>query len=1304
MGIPGRRHAHNHVSDRAGAIRRCFWIAAVALTLSAQAPPDLESGFRQPPDSVRPKTFWFWMNGNVSREGITLDLEAMKRAGIGGVMMFDGSTYLPKGPAGYLSPEWRALMTHAIKEGDRLGIEIGMHNAPGWSSSGGPWITPDRAMQQLVWTETTVSGPGAREVALPEPRSNLGYYRDAAVLAFPAAPGEEQPYRELIRNTERAPTSITIEFAEPFEARAVTIVPAFNGRFQTVTLEASDDGAAYRRVATITNPGRHGIQPPGVRSFPPVRARFFRASGASAGELADVLLHHTARIEDWNYKANFAYRVGRQMEIPAALPGDSAIDAAAIVDLSSKMDFQGRLRWDVPVGSWTVMRIGQTATGQLNVSASEAGRGLESDKLSRDATDFHFQSVIANVLADAGPLAGKSFKTVTIDSYEAGLQNWTSAFPAEFRTRTGYDLLRYLPAMTGRIVGSRAISERFLFDVRRVQADLMAGYYYGRMGELCRQHGLNFYVEGYGQGVFDEMQVSGTPDFPMTEFWERTPWTPNRTVKMVSSAAHVYGKTVVAAEAFTGEEQTARWLEYPYSLKALGDLMFSQGVNQFVFHRYAHQPHPTAVPGMAMGPWGFHMDRTNTWFEQSSAWLAYLARCQYLLRQGNYVADILYFTGERPPGAENFEIPAAPAGFSYDLVNADALVNRATVQNGRIRLRNSGSYRVLVLPPDLQGATPELMRKLRDMAAQGARIVGPKPGFSPTLRGYPDSENEVARIAGELWASGRVAAKLEMRAEPDFEYSGRNLDAALSWTHRALPGADLYFVANRQRRAEELVCTFRVAGRAPEFWNAETGEIRKAAVYAAAGDRMRVPLRLGPSESVFVVFRDPAGRTPEWLSRDGERIVQAVPFARQPQPSPQNTFTMSVWAKPDTDLRMMPRESAAGHIDETGKFYAIPAGEGDVLFGKGHAAAGLAVGRNGVYVIERSSTSSPAVLVAAMPVAGWTHVAVSYQAGKPRLYVNGKFVRAGLASGSIVHPGVGNPPPTPETGYRFDALDSLMRTSGRPLLPSNGIAYYFEGNMTHPELLPGALSDDAVAQLAARGVPPPEDTPDADLWRREDGRTEALIWRSGTYTQGDGRSASVTVPAPVELTGAWHVAFQEGRGAPPAITLPELISLHRNSDPGVKYFSGTATYTRDVEIAAALLGAGKRVYLDLGRVEVTADVRINGRDLGIVWKEPYRVDVTDAVHAGANRLEVRVATLWPNRLIGDEQLPAENQYATGAEHGILGMPEWYTTGKPKPAGGRTTFVTWQFYHKDDPLLESGLLGPVRLLSAVRQVF
>jgi hypothetical protein len=1316
-------------------------LAALSPAPAAPPPADLDAGFREPPAVARPRTLWFWMNGHVTRDGITRDLEAMRRVGLGGALMFDGGTYLPAGPAGYLEPAWREAVAHAVRECARLGLEFGLHNAPGWSSTGGPWITPERAMQQLVWTETTVRGPGRVDLPLPPPQTNLGHYRDAFVLAFPAAPGDEQPLPAAIRrlatgtgqtldpamlSDARLDTFVAVspqnflqfEFAEPFEARAITVNTGPDGRFPRVALEASDDGTNYRPVTTVGNPGRHGIAAPGSRNFAAVRARFFRVVPSGAGELGEVVLHRTPRIADWVFKANFSYRVGNQVQLPAAGDADAAaIDPAQVRDLTPLLDAAGRLRWDAPPGAWTILRLGHTPTGQRNVSASAAGSGLECDKFSPAAVDFHFDHVIARILADAGPAAARSFTTVEIDSYETGMQNWTAAFPEEFHRRAGYDLRGWLPAMTGRVVGDAARSERFLFDLRRTQADLMAEAYYGRMAGRCRERGLRLYVEGYGQGVFDELQVGGVPDVPMTEFWTRTPWTPSRVVKMVASAAHTYGKAIVACEAFTGEEQTSRWLDYPYALKTLGDDMLALGVNQMWFHRFAHQPHPDAAPGMTMGPWGFHFDRTNTWFEHSRPWLDTLARSQFLLQQGAAVADVLYFVGERPPDVAQFAMPVLPAGCNFDLVNADVLLTRARVEAGRLVLPGGGSYRLLMLPPNLQGMTPALLAKLRDLVRQGATLLGPKPEFSLTLRGFPESEAELRRVAAELWdvnpppGAGRVFAGRpvadvlrELGVAPDFTFTGRAPDAALSWTHRRLPDADVYFVANRQRRAEDVVCTFRVAGRQPELWHPETGERKTAAVFAADGDHTRVPLHLGPAESVFVVFRHPvAGAPAQALTRDGQPVLATTPPPRAPAPEAARSFTMAVWAKPDIDLRLLPRESTTGRLDETGKFYVICADEGDRRFGAGHATAGLAVGRNGAFVIERSRTAAPAVLVAPLPVAGWTHFAVVYRDGRPSLFVNGRHVRDGLVSGSVVHPGIGAPPPAPETVYHFSGLDNLTRASGLPPPPSQGRAFYFEGNLTAPELFDRALADTDLAALVARGLPPPEEPTAAELSARSDGKVDALVWRSGTYAL-DGRPAvKVAVSAPLPVAGPWRVTFPADRGAPEGITLPELISLHTHAEPGVRHFSGPVTYARALEVPAEFLAAGRRVVLDLGRVEVVASVRLNGREFDPLWKEPFRVDVTDAVRPGANELVVRVTTLWTNRLIGDESLPVEHEYGAGGGRGIRQLPEWYLKGEPKPAGGRTTFATWQFYGKDDPLVAAGLLGPVRLLNPVSVV-
>jgi hypothetical protein len=519
--------------------------------------------------------------------------------------------------------------------------------------------------------------------------------------------------------------------------------------------------------------------------------------------------------------------------------------------------------------------------------------------------------------------------------------------------------------------------------------------------------------------------------------------------------------------------------------------------------------------------------------------------------------------------------------------------------------------------------------------------------------------------------------------KPDFEYSGAQADAALVWSHRRTSEADIYFVANRQRRREDVIGTFRVDGRRPEFWRPETGEIENAAIYDPVEGRVRVPMHLEPAESVFVVFRAPAEeKPPQWVARDRNRIIDSAPARSYTAPSAAatNGFTVALWVRPDTDLRTMPRESLDGHVDDGGKSYVIPAPEGSVSFGADHAIMGLAVGRNGVFVFERSADRAPAVLVSATPISGWTHLAVVYRDGQPSLYLNGKLAREGLKSGKIVHCGLGLAP------------------------PARRIVYYFEGEMTPPKFVAEPLGEGSIATLAADGLPGPENPFPIEIARRGVGNLEALIWETGRYTLDDGRAVEVRdVPAPVTLSGPWQVDFPPDRGAPANLTLTDLISLRLHPDPGVRYFSGIATYTHTFTVATNSLARDRRLVLDLGRVEVSAAVSVNGRNLGILWKPPYRVDVTEAVHAGTNQLEVQVADLWPNRLIGDEQLPPENHYDPRT-HAIDRLPDWYVKGEAKPAGGRTTFTTWQFYNQDDPLLEAGLLGPVRLFNPVRRAF
>jgi hypothetical protein len=1304
--------------------------------------------FRTPPAEARPKTLYFWMNGNVTREGIDADLAAMRDAGLGGLLAFDGSSDIPKGPVDYLSPQWLDLMTHMMKRGGELGLTVAMQNAPGWSSSGGPWISPAQAMQQIVWTETTVTGGRRVTVRLPQPYTKIGFYRDAVIVAFPASAGDESVWRDAIAGmtigahpvpaatlvdrdlhstAEIAPDApLVIQTTAPFTARAVTLYADKEQPSFTATIEASDDGRMWRPVTRVTVGAERGIEAPGSANFTATAARYFRVTPSTKAKLAEALFYATPRIADWDAKAEHNFRASPTGTAVAPSPADTAIDPASVIDLTGKVAADGTLDWRAPQGRWTILRLGHTPTGKINVAASDSGRGLEVDKFDTAAVDHQFDSSLARVIAAADPQARGAFRRVEIDSYEAGLQNWSEGVPAAFAKRNGYKLTAYAPALAGRVVGSRDVSDRFLFDFRRTLADLMADNYYGRMEQRVRAAGLEFTVEGYGPGPFDELQVSGRVQFPMTEFWTRTPWTDNRTVKMVSSAAHVYGKDLVAAEAFTGEAQTSRWSDYPYAMKALGDLMFAQGVNRIYFHRYAMQPDPKATPGMTMGPWGINLEASNTWFKSARPWLDTLSRSQYLLGLGHHAADVLYFVGEDSPNQAEYIrpdispdsnprigthfTPAMPAGYQYDFVNAEVLLKSAEVRDGRIVLSNGASYRMLVLPDGLSGMTRELAGRLHDLVSRGMVVLGERPRQSLSLAGGVQGEaafradvdalwgdDTAPRIVGKgkVYPAGTIAHVLgDLGAGLDADCHTRSPDGQIAWQHRALGDGEMYFVANRQRRDETVTCSFRVGGKMPELWNPEDGSVTTPAVYDAGEGRTRLSFALGPVGSTFVMLRRPAtGSGAAWAALNGTRFADLQNATLPAAAAPSDTFTLSVWAKPDIDLRLMPSEKIDGRINETGKFYLVPARSGVDIHGPGTAVAGLAVGRNGAYVIERVSPDvAPAVLVSHQPVAGWTHFALVYDHGTPGLYIDGKLARTGLKSGRTVFAG-GNDAPSP-----------------------SGVTYFFEGDNSPVVTTPRALSATEIAAMAAKGPPAPAIAAQPALIERTAAGVRALAFESGRYTLDTGQAFTATIPAPVTVTGEWKVAFEADRGAPAHATLLQLASLSRNADPAIRYFSGTATYTRQITVPGAAFRAGRRTFLDLGRVEILAHVTVNGRDLGTVWKAPFRVAITDAMRPGTNDISVAVTSLWPNRMIGDAQQPdpyprVDAEWPIGERFApdgkktdvmarkLVELPDWYRAGKPKPADGRVTFSTWTFFQKDEPLLDSGLLGPVRLVFA-----
>jgi hypothetical protein len=1374
--------------------RRTFMksCAAGALTLWAEGWPitqvadanELERNFRNPPPSAGPHNWWHWMNGNISEIGITRDLEAMKRVGVKAFHIFQVGAGIPKGPIDYGSPEHLRLLKHAAREADRLGLGFAMHNCPGWSSSGGPWITPELSMQVLTWTETPIVGGQGVNTTLRQPPSKLNYYRDAFVIAFPAQPGEARPLEELLSSVTssngpvdaklltdsdpatavevHAPTGeesayLQLEFGEPFEARSITLsstptrtgaslppvyspdIPSGGGI--RISLQVSHDGMQFHRICEVPVHDDayfdafaavyEGGVPTSV-NFAPTRAKIFRLVFSAPRRVSAISLSGASRINNWVLKANLTDQGGPfpAPGVPMEQPSGSFIDPASVLDISEHMDQQGRLEWQAPSGNWTVLRIGHTTTGAFNEPGPDGGVGLECDKFNRAAYDFHFAHFFGGLLDVVGPLAAKGMAGATIDSYEVGLQNWTAAFPQEFEKRRGYDLCKYLPAMLGRVVGSAEESERFLWDIRKSHAELMEENYYAGFAEDCHRHGMKAFFEPYDPGNFDEMQSGAYADMVMGEFWLGQ--ANNHSIKLAASVAHINGKRVIGAESFTS---TTKWQEYPYGMKTTGDFMYTQGLNQYVFHRYCHQPHPDVQPGMTMGPWGWHWERTNTWFERSGGWLRYISRCQTMLQQGKFLADLLYFTGEnspqQAPGLAQLD-PSPPLGYDWDTIDADTIQKRLKIEGGRIILPDGMSYRVLVLRNETT-LSLGVLRRIRELVNHGMWLVGPKPAQSPSLS---DNDDEVRQIADEVWGDldgntttewsyggGRVLWGQPMRAvmdklgvTPDFEFTARAADAPINYTHRRVGNAEVYFLANRRRRPEDLVCAFRVEGMRPELWNPVTGEIAQVATYDVAAGRTSVPIHLDSAGSVFVVFRSPlAVRRLESVSKYGVALLSTQPFPLPPSglhPDVTNSFTISVWVKPDFTTGLPNVGGPGGGFDEgfTSDSYVVYPPPGEKVYGAGHAACGFDAGRNGVVLFERSGGNPTPVLSIQTPLAGWTHLAVAYKEGVPSVYLDGNLIGQGRSSGKVVHPGLGE-------AYQADG------------------AVYYMGHMSEPELFKEVLDDSRIKRLATAGVPDSEAPSAVEHYGA--GKPELLFWQDGAYSLRDnaGRSSSLKISgigAPLDVKGPWKVTFPPNLGAPREVILPQLTSLHRYFERGVKYFSGIATYSNQfsLDLARAVRRAqvdpslrsgqapkvsagsaeagGKRLFLDLGWVEVIAEVTLNGKQIGNVWKPPYRLDITDAVRSGRNELEIRVTNQWTNRLIGDEQLPPEYEYGGGGFFNVNGpgmdaiknLPDWYTEGKPKPAGERVTFCVWRHYRKDDPLLEAGLIGPVRVRTAV----
>ncbi len=1302
-------------------ISRVFFVTTIALALTQLTLPicaqtstrdPLAKGFAAPPAKMRPRCYWYWMDGKVTKEGITRDLEGMARVGIGeAYIAIIGGQAGNTGPGGVttLSEDWWQLVEHAIREAGRVGVDIGMFNGPGWSQSGGPWVKPQQAMRRVVSNEVRVKGPQHFETILAPP---TGAIEDIATLAFPAPAADSDSISahnpkfgggngvarlfDGDRGTSAPiPTgkSITIEVAQPYTARSLIIYPSnrvkFNGE-----LQVSDDGTTFRGVRNFVlerTDARvsHGSEPlaPVVVTFPAVSGRFFRFVFSDGGELSEISLSGAARVEDFARQQLSTLYQGSQPPFDfyvwpsQAEPESSTFSVApqAVQNISTHL-VGNRLTWDVPAGDWIIQRMAMAPTGVRNTPAPSDATGLEVDKMSREHLRAHFDAYIGQLLKRMPASQRTALKHVVVDSYEVGSQNWTDNFGADFKAHYGYDATPFLPVLSGRIVGSAEQSNRFLWDLRRYIADRIAHDYVGGLRDLAREHGLRSWQQNYGWDGFSAefLQYGGQAEEISGEFWAGPdhPYGGNIELRDASSTAHLYGLPVTYAEAWTGGPSFSNT---PAELKRRGDWAFCQGVSQMVLHVNIAQPDERR-PGISAW-FGTEFNRHNTWFNQSKSFFDYLTRSQFLLQQGKYVADVAYFIGEDTPKMSGLQQPALPGGYSYDFINADVILNRLTVKNGRFTLPDGMSYRLIVIP-DGVSMRPETLKKLRDLVAQGGAVLGAPPAKSPSLQDYPACDAQIGQLAQQLWGKcdgvktqsaafgkGRVfrGAPLvsilqQLDTPPDVTGLETTPNSA-QFIHRRSAEADIYFISNQSNTALDVAPSFRVTGRAPELWNPETGGRQSLAVYDSANGQTRVPLHLEADGSIFVVFRGKAAPSRiTKVERAGKILAQTTAYTRTQQTAfavapRSSTFSMSLWVKPG---RATPLFSEANR-----GIIGLNAARNDVIFptqgelflpGNTDAGMGLAVGTNGVTVFEHGANYFVPILSHAVPLTDWTHITVVYSAGLPRLYVNGVLVHTGLKSTHVVHPGEPNQP------YNFTGSISGFRREARAL-SSTEVAALAKSST------PGARTEHTTAPL--------------QLTRSGKGTIEALAWQPGTYNLqcASGKALSLTVPAlmpNLPLNGPWTVAFPVNSGAPTSTRFDSLASLTTSSNPTIKYFSGTATYTTTFDVPTGALTTDKRLYLDLGQVGSLAEVVVNGKNLATLWKAPFLLDISRSAKVGPNQLEVRVTNAWHNRLVGHRLVPDAF----------------------KSPGAEQLWASWlPTYGTGEPLFPAGLIGPVTLRQA-----
>ncbi|SHF90799.1 alpha-L-rhamnosidase [Mariniphaga anaerophila] len=763
--------------------------------------------FTQPAEKVRIHTWWHWVDGMITKEGITKDLESMKKVGIAQATILNlgfpqNASVLPSEnykieKVKFVTDKWYEMFEWALQEAKRLGITIGVHNCDGWSESGGPWIKPEMSMKKFVYTKTIIPSGFKGKIKLDKPYNNFDFYKDVAVVAYKNSGLKKNSFQsanpEIIINNQQkiAPSTIfeakkgdSIEFIfnADFVADKILVFQGYkvgssginkNTSSQYTLMSSNNGGESYKE---ITRFNLTCFNDTAIINFPRTKSSRFKliisdGLSLSTWRNSKYLLSHVELLADGDH-SGFAPAVPRVFEKTASgnildvkqldekgidLGGYKAIKSNEIVNLSNQMNSDGIIDIDLPDGDWTILRFGYTTTGVVNSPSTVEGEGLECDKMDTTALNVHFSNFPQKLVQHSKGLNGSTFKFLLIDSWECDFQNWTAQMPEEFEKRRGYSLIDWLPVLCGDVVGDMDLSEGFLYDFRKTIAEMIEENFYLHFSELCHRNNLEMHAEViYGGGMYpplDVLKANSYADLPMTEFWTLAndgviTYSPlkNNPLSSLASLSGLYNKPVLASEAFTA---SCRHSETPADLKLYGDRAFCSGINQMVLHSYVHQPNEQK-PGLTLYAFGSHFNRNTPWWNYSRGWLDYQARIQYVLQKGIIPAEVLYFVGDQLPHDLNVElVNNLPKDIHAIPCNFDLLQN-AVVKEGKISFPSGAEFSILALP-NVRSINYSTLIEIDRLVRDGAVVFGEKPQYLLSLKDMTENRNGFEKLMSELW-------------------------------------------------------------------------------------------------------------------------------------------------------------------------------------------------------------------------------------------------------------------------------------------------------------------------------------------------------------------------------------------------------------------------------------------------------------------------------------------------------------------------------------------------------------------------